>query len=44
MALADAAVVLAAKMFEDGTVVLKASIEETLRDPECQNLSQAAKD
>ncbi len=43
-AIGEASIVLAQKMFEDGKVVVGNAIAEALKSPECQNLSQQAKD
>ena len=43
-AIGEASIVLAQKMFEDGKIVVSDAIAEALKSPECQNLTQQAKD
>ena len=42
-AVADASIVLAAKMFDDGKIVVANAVEEALKSPEGQKLSLQAK-
>ncbi len=42
-AVADASIVLAAKMFDDGKIVVANAVEDALKSPEGQKLSLQAK-